>query len=369
MQGPLGRLLGLAALSTVAACACNGAGSNGAGAGGEGGVATGTGGESDPPNQAGATGAGGTPVGAGGTTGDASSLATAASAGTGGTTAGDICLDFADPVLVGTAEIAALDQLSGLVASREHPGVLFAHEDSTGAPIVHALDVSGSALAELTLEGAPNNDWEDIAIGPGPDGGTYLFIGDIGDNPVRTGGTPRTEIQVVRLPEPDLSPMQDFVQLTLTTLDVLRFTYPSGIHESETLMVDPTNGDLVIVTRSAVGDSHVFRTPGSTPPETPTVLEEIATVAFEPSGNGALATAGDISPAGDRVMVRTYTSVYLWPRPSGASLASAMLGPPRVIAWAVEPQGEGISFSADGHAWLSSGEQRTEIYQADEICP
>lgn len=67
-------------------------------------------------------------------------------------------------------------------------------------------------------------------------------------------------------------------------------------------------------------------------------------------------------------MIRTYTNVYVWERPAGVSVASALSGVPRVIAWAIEPQGEGISFSADGQAWLSSGEQQSEIYEARASC-
>ena len=38
------------------------------------------------------------------------------------------------------------------------------------------------------MTGAMAVDWEDIALGPGPDGRDDLFVGDIGDNarPTRT---------------------------------------------------------------------------------------------------------------------------------------------------------------------------------------
>jgi len=279
------------------------------------------------------------------------------------------CLEFTEPVAVAALDLAELDQLSGLVASRTQPGVLFGHEDSTGAPIVYGLDASGRALLALTLDGAPNTDWEDIAVGPGPDGASQLFIGDIGDNPVRTGGTPRAEIQVLRLPEPRLAAGDAFAERTLAAVDVLRFTYPEGVHEAETLLVHPQTGDLFIVTRSTTGDSRVYRAPASTPVDTPTVLEEVARVAFDPSGQGALATAGDISPSGDRVLLRTYTTVYLWPVAAGAPLEAAFEREPRVFPWAIEPQGEALTFTADGRAWLAAGEQSPTIYRADGTCP
>ena len=310
---------------------------------------------------------GGHAAGAGGTTATASDAEPPE--GDAATPAVEPCLDFTEPVAVAAIDLAELDQLSGLVASRSQPGVLFAHEDSTGAPIVYGLDASGRALLALTLEGAPNTDWEDIAVGPGPDGSNQLFIGDIGDNPVRTGGAPRAEIQVLRFPEPPLSPSAAFAERSLTDVDVLRFTYPEGVHESETLMVQPRTGDLFIVTRSTTGDSRVYRAPATTPVDTPTVLEEVARVAFAPSGQGALATAGDISPSGDRILLRTYTDIYLWPVAPGTPLEAAFRLEPRVIPWAVEPQGEALTFTADGNAWLAAGEQSPNIYRADPTCP
>lgn len=279
------------------------------------------------------------------------------------------CLDFSTPRVVGDIDLGALDQLSGLVASRTQPGVLFAHEDSTGAALVYALDANGHTLAAFTLAGAPSTDWEDIAVGSGPDGDGELFIGDIGDNPVRNGGTPRDEIQVIRLPEPSVNLAQPFAEATLSSFDVLRFRYPNGVHEAETLLVEPTSGDLVIVTRSATGDSLVYRAAGTTPPDTLTELQEIGQLKFAPSGQGALATAGDIAPSGDRILIRTYTDVYLWPIARGSSLGAALAAAPRVIPWGVAPQGEGISFTVDGHAWLAAGEQESAIYRADEACP
>jgi hypothetical protein len=180
---------------------------------------------------------------------------------------------------------------------------------------------------------------------------------------------PRAELAVIRLPEPEVAVDQAFVEQTLSSFDVLRFTYPSGEHDAETLMVHPGTGDLLIVTRSAVGDSHVYRAPGSTPPDTATVLEEIGRIAFDSSGQGAPATGGDISPAGDRVLIRTYADVYLWAAPPGLALDAVFRGTPAILPWAVEPQGEAISFVADGHAWLSGSEQSQTIYRSDEACP
>ena len=42
--------------------------------------------------------------------------------------------------------------------------------------------VDGSTVAVFTIHDATNCDWEDITLGPGPDGHTYIYIGDVGGN-------------------------------------------------------------------------------------------------------------------------------------------------------------------------------------------
>ena len=43
---------------------------------------------------------------------------------------------------------------------------------------MYALNVTtGKKLATFDLKGTKNCDWEDMAIGPGPNGDHYLYIG------------------------------------------------------------------------------------------------------------------------------------------------------------------------------------------------
>ena len=61
----------------------------------------------------------------------------------------------------------ALVEASGLVASRAQPGLLWAHNDSGGAPEVFAIGEDGSDRG-WSVAGAAARDWEDMAAGPGP---------------------------------------------------------------------------------------------------------------------------------------------------------------------------------------------------------
>ena len=110
-------------------------------------------------------------------------------------------MTFAAGEEAGDLAVAALDELSGLAASRAHAGLLYGHNDSGGGAVVYLLGEDGSARGQVTLEGASAVDWEDIAVGPGPDMQPWVYVGDVGDNAARMGGTGRSGIALFRFPE------------------------------------------------------------------------------------------------------------------------------------------------------------------------
>ena len=61
---------------------------------------------------------------------------------------------------------------------------MFCMKNKTNACCLHfrlyALNVtSGNLLATYKLKGTDNCDWEDMAIGPGPGGINYIYIGGL----------------------------------------------------------------------------------------------------------------------------------------------------------------------------------------------
>lgn len=281
------------------------------------------------------------------------------------------CVSFAAPVEVGRVQDSALLEASGLQASRAHPGVLYTHNDSGDGARFFALDSSGRTLGEYFLSGLTALDWEDVAIGPGRSGGDELYFADIGDNSV-TDSTiaPRSEIQIVRVREPDVSPTQARVQQTVSAWDRILLTYPDRSHDAETLLVDPNGSDLWILTKEVNGRSEIFSAPAASPAETRVVLKRVGEVWLGGCGGGPQLTAGDISPDGTLVLLRTYQAVLLWERPAGTSLPDALAKSPWTLRAPNELQGEAITFSAEGGAWLTIGEGASApIFRAVASCP
>lgn len=272
------------------------------------------------------------------------------------------------PEVAGNVQSSELIEISGIAASRQNEGVLWAHNDSGDTARVFAMGPDGTHIASFTLAGAEAVDWEDMAIGPGPDEGVdYLYLADIGDNRKQ-----RPEVIVYRVPEPTVTFLGTPVTQELAEAERLTLRYPDEAHDAETLLVDPMTGDLVIVTKElAGGPSFVYRAPRSTAPGAPTTLEEVATINFAgldsqveipsdappiPRGAPHLPTGGDVSGDGSLVIIRTYGSVWIWTRPAGAPLWEIARGLPCEAPSTIEPQGEAIAFDSDGNGYVTVSE-------------
>src|SRR5262245_38750851 len=75
-----------------------------------------------------------------------------------------------------------LEEASGLVGSVTNKGMLWTHNDSGNPADLFLIDDEGEIKMTCRLQDGDNRDWEDIALGTGEDGKTYVYIGDIGDN-------------------------------------------------------------------------------------------------------------------------------------------------------------------------------------------
>ena len=268
------------------------------------------------------------------------------------------CPVFTAARVQGTVSEPQLTELSGLAASQANPGVLWAHSDSPSGTEVFALSLTGERLATVELQGATAVDWEDIAVGPGPEPGqSYLYVGDIGDNQAE-----RTHVTVYRVPEPVLDdpPLPDPV--VLADVDAFTLDYPDGAHDAEALLVDPRSGDLFIVTKTlSSGPSGIYRlaTPGV--PADPLTLTAVGSLSL-PSAPfaGSTVTGGDISPSGDEILLRTYFTAFAWRRGPAQSVAGAFSGTRCPVPIALETQGEAIAYRRNGNAYLTTSEWRDQ---------
>ncbi len=267
------------------------------------------------------------------------------------------CAEYAACVARGRIESDALHEISGIAASRERDGVLYVHNDSGDTPRFFAIDGEGRTLGEFTLPVERVSDVEDIATGPGPNGKSYVYLGDTGDNVARVGlGIGRSEVRVYRVEEPDL-PEARGAREKLAAVETLRFVYPDHPHDAEALFVDPLSSDLFIVTKEGDGKSRVFSANAPLDAAAARTLEVVASLDF---GRGLLegnpmVTAADIATDGGRILIRTYSGLFEWRREPGQSVGAALRGIPRAVPAPHETQGEAVAFSSrqDGYFTVS----------------
>lgn len=254
---------------------------------------------------------------------------------------------FAAGQKLGVATSSNLTEVSGIVASRANPGIVWVHNDG-GVSEIFAIQTNGLFLATFAFN-EPLTDCEDIAVGPGPQAGrSYLYAGDIGDNTEE-----RSNIRILRTPEPVVpqSPaggITEFAEQEVFTLE-----YPDGPQDAEALLVDPITGDVYIVTKEQ-SRFRLYRCASQDlDPTRTSVLELVHTGSF------SQVSAGDISDDGRRIILRREEAARLWMRQAGESIADAfqrageeipVTGPPE------EPNGEGIAFVPNGEGYYTISE-------------
>ncbi|MEF3695173.1 MAG: hypothetical protein V3576_07490 [Candidatus Cloacimonadota bacterium] len=241
-----------------------------------------------------------------------------------------------------------IDECSGLAMSIRNPGLLYVHNDSGGSPTVFVLNPEGGLQHKLSLEGARNRDWEDIAVGPGPETGrSYVFVGEIGDNNARY-----EHVAIYRFPEPSLIGADSLV--IINSFDTLRIEYEDGPRDVEALFVDPRSKDIYLISKreAEVGVYRVAYPQSTTELNTAT---KIATLPYN------WVTAADISPRGDKILVKTYTNAYRYKRGKRQSIAEALSRNPKALAYTIEPQGEAICFDQDGKGRYTLSEKHEGV--------
>jgi hypothetical protein len=250
-------------------------------------------------------------------------------------------------------------EASGIAVSSRNPGVFYLHNDSGDSARFFAVSSSGRTLATFNVANARAVDWEDIALGPDSAGRPTVFLADIGDNAAK-----RAECAVYAVPEP-AAPKGGKPATRSVTARELRFRYPDGPHDAETLMVDPRTRALYVVTKERRrAPSQVFRLMPyfGGPVQTAKRVGEVAFSDALPLYPD-MATGGDISSDGRRMVIRTYQQAYEWELAKGETPEEALKRKPSIVSLILEQQGEGICYGRGGRTLYTVSEQRpTPVY-------
>jgi hypothetical protein len=259
---------------------------------------------------------------------------------------------YQPPTLVCTFADSRINESSGVAAASYRDDLLFTHNDSGDTARFFAVDFTGQTVATYQVAGAGAVDWEDMARGPHSDGtpGQSLYFADIGNN-LRD----RRYMAIYEVSEPVVG--VDGPVLPLRS--ARRFRYNDIRHDAETLMVHPVTGDVLVVAKEFHGLANVYVLRGDRAVKVATIavplLMSRSAKAVQGPLSGTQTTGGDIGPAGDRIVVRTYLEAFEW-RLNGTDYAGAFAAKPTRIALPPTGQGEAVAYLRSGDAFLTTSE-------------
>jgi len=258
---------------------------------------------------------------------------------------------------IGELESVRLDEASGIQAV---PGDRFFLHNDEGT-LLYLTDATGRDIGLREIAEAKNRDWEDITRIPSPEG-PLLVIGDTGDN---HSSRKRVSLYFVREPAPGDDSGELEVQHRL------RFRYPDGPRDVESLAYDPVEERLLLLSKRdqpprlyglpldlalwqhEMEAEFLGEVPGFRPPDRTDILKN--------PGRGlwvSQPTGMDISPDGRLAAVITYRSLYLFRREGTESWVEALARRPVEFIGPPGTHEEAVCFSLDGRSVYVATEGR-----------
>lgn len=266
---------------------------------------------------------------------------------------------YGTPVSLGDLEDRAVDESSGIVASRRYPGLFWTHNDSGDGAFIYAFDRKGGKRGTFRVTGAKAFDWEDIAAGPGAEPGqSYLYIGDIGDN-----DRERREIIVYRVAEPAVTETDAYTDRSAPQKTeppvAIHLRYPDGRHDAESLAVHPVTGDLYLITktRNTTAAAGVYKLAAPFSVNKINTLEKVGELRTSSLTPGMI-TGADISPDGRKLILCDYFNAYEMhlPETKDARFDEIWKQSMAIVRLGDRNQGEAICYRLDGQAILVTSE-------------
>jgi len=256
-------------------------------------------------------------------------------------------------IITGKLQDKELNEISGIAASAIHKDIYYIHNDSGDTSRFFAILPTGKIQATIYYKGDPTQtlgvvDCEDIAAGPGPVANkSYVYVGDIGDN-----DAVRPYISIYRIQEQSSWAAGGKINADAVPLHL---KYPDGPRDAETLMIDPIQKLIYIVSKRK-DTVNVYTTPLAYKPNDTVTLTFRCKLFFQGIKPLKWITAGDISKDGSQILLKNYMNVYYWKRAANEPVWQAMQKPFKNMNYQPEKQGEAIGFTPDGKGYYTTSE-------------
>lgn len=256
-------------------------------------------------------------------------------------------------------------EASGLAVSSRDPDFLWIVNDSGAGPEIHLAGTDGSDRGKVTIAGAKNVDWEDLAAFR-HDGTSYLLIADCGDN-----ASVRNDAVLYVVEEPALPKAGGTLSGEVKLAWTIHFGFEDGPRDCESVAVDEKAGKIILVSKRTK-PPVVYELPLKPKTSERSVAKRLVETQVDPPKAVmklpyiAQPTGMDISSDGMTAAVVSYYGVFLFPREAKESWPDAFAKQPVILAPHGMAQAESVAFSRDGRTLFlvsERGDDRIIVYQ------
>jgi len=249
------------------------------------------------------------------------------------------------PQSLATVTNDTLREASGIGESKINKDLLWVEEDSKNPNAIQLLDQNGKIKGYFTLPGISNDDWEDLSVSTGPVAGvSYVYVSETGDNklqyPIK---------YVYRFPEPDITGKNFPVIEDIKNIDKIELTLPDGPKNVEALLIDPLTKDIYLISKEYAACVYIATYPQDL--KKSTLMKKIAVLPL------SFVTAGDISPDGNEMVIKTKTQIFYLKKSGNQSILDLIKTTPQTLPYYIEPQGEAICFNTDQSGFFTFSER------------
>jgi hypothetical protein len=247
------------------------------------------------------------------------------------------------PGVAGCALPNNLENVTGMVATDK--GIFVVEGGDTDQVTFFLLDANCKAVLNIFSGANPLNPQD---LGLASDGS--VVVADIGDSEEATPSRPRIAIETA-LPDGN-------------TAKTFRFQYPGGAKfDAQAMVLD--KGDVPIVfAHEASGVTGIYKPAKALEAEITENLPQLAKIGtFTPANTNtpnpkgaagnAQVTGAAKSPDGKHVVVRTLSDAYEYEVGADGDVAKALTTTPVVTPLPNEPDGQAITYSADGTKFIT----------------
>lgn len=237
-----------------------------------------------------------------------------------------------------------LKESSGLAASIGNRDMLWTHNDSGNAAEIYLVDKGLNIKLTVVLSDIENRDWEDIAVGPGPDATkNYVYVGDIGDN-----DSVHPYKYIYRFPELILGTSD---HISISDIDKIVFRLEDGAKDTESLFIDARSKNLYVISkREEPVWLYELKSP-DVKSDTITAIKKL------PLPFTKIVSADYFPGTGD-IVIKNYAHIYYWQNKSNEQVTTLLKKTPSEIPYVKEPQGEAIAWATDGSGFYTLSEKK-----------